>query len=265
MFGLGPRRGRLLAATDRKGADAVAVVSENFAAKFLGGTPPIGHRLRRFEKAPWITIVGVVPNIRREGRLEPESPQVYLAAAQTDLYPLRLTDLAVRTDVAPALLAPQILAAVWAIDPDQTVTNVRTLDQVLALKIADRRFQAFLFGLFAVLAVLLATIGVYSVVSYAVTQRRPEIGLRVALGASGRHIMQWLVGQMARLVLAGAAIGIVLSIALSRLVRGLLFQVTPTDAATYAGAALLLSAVAIGTSALVVRAATRADPTAALR
>jgi putative ABC transport system permease protein len=255
MFGLAARRGRLLAATDRKGAEPVAVVSENFAARFLGGATPIGHRLRRFEQAPWITIVGVVPNIRREGKLAAESPQVYLAAAQTDLYPLRLTDLAVRGDVDPAILAPQILAAVWAIDPDQTVTNVRTLDEVLALKIADRRFQAFLFGLFAGLAALLATIGVYSVASYAVAQRRPEIGLRMALGATGRHIMRWLVGQMARLVLTGAAIGIALSIALSHLVRGLLFQVTPTDAPTYAGAALLLSAVAIGTSALVVRAA----------
>jgi predicted permease len=265
LFGLSARRGRLLAAADTRTSQPVAVVSENFSRTFLGGADPIGHRIRRFDKAPWITIVGVVADIRRQGRLEPEIAQVYLAAAQTDLYPLRLTDLAVRADRDAAALAPQILAAVWALDPDQTVTNVRTLDEVLALEVADRRFQALLFALFAVLAFLLAMVGVYGVVGYAVAQRRPEIGLRLALGADRRRITAWLVGQMSRLVAAGAAIGLVTALSLSRLVRGLLFQVAPTDAMTYAVATLSIAVIALATCAVVVHRASGLDPTTALR
>jgi putative ABC transport system permease protein len=265
LFGLSARRGRLLAADDTRTSQPVAVVSENFSRTFLGGADPIGHRIRRFEKAPWITIVGVVPDIRRQGRLEPEMAQVYLAAAQTDLYPLRLTDLAVRADRDAAALAPQILAAVWALDPDQTVTNVRTLDEVLALEVADRRFQALLFALFAVLAFLLAMVGVYGVVAYAVAQRRPEIGLRLALGADRRRITAWLVGQMSRLVAAGAAIGLLTALSLSSLVRGLLFQVAPTDALTYAAATLSIALIALLTCAVVVHRASGLDPTVALR
>ena len=264
-FGIRLRAGRLFSTADRDGVDGVAVVNEHFSRVFLGGAPPIGKRLRRGERQPWMTIVGVVANIHRDGKTEPENPEVYLPAAQTSLYPLRLGDLAVRTAGDPLALRSQVLAAVWAIDPNQTVTNVRTLDQVLSLRLAERHFQTFLFGLFATLAMALALVGVHGVVSYAVLQRRPEIGIRLALGADPGRILSWLLGQTARLVAIGVVLGLGLAWTLSSAIAGLLFTVTPTDGITYAAAATILAFVAMATSALAARSAARVDPTSALR
>jgi putative ABC transport system permease protein len=268
VLGMRLARGRLLNASDRNGAMPVAVVSEAFGRMVLGGSEPIGRRLRRGPKMPWITIVGVVPDVRRGGKASPIEPQVYLSAAQTELYPLPLAELAVRgvDDWGEARsLAPAINAAIWAIDPNQPVTNVRTLDETLTLRLAERHFQTFLFSLFAGLALALAVVGVYGVVAYAINQRTAEIGLRMALGADVPRILRWIFRQSVGLVAIGATAGLVGAALLSRYVRALLFEVSPTDPGAYVGAAAVLLSAAIVAIYLAARRATKVDPIATLR
>jgi len=258
-------RGRLLTPTDTTTNESVAVVSDEFSRRYLSGGDPIGHRVRRGDTAPWITIVGVVHDVRRDGRERAMMPQMYLPAAQTNVYPVRLADLAVRTSGEPAAMAGVIRSAVLDLDPNQPITAVRTLDEILSTRAAERRFETLLFFLFAALAVVLAVVGIFGVVSYAVSQRTPEIGVRMALGADSGRILRWLLGRTAIVVLSGAAVGVVASLVLSRFVAALLFQVQPRDAAVYTIAALLLAVVALGTSAVAARAATKVNPTTALR
>jgi predicted permease len=268
VLGIRLARGRLLDASDRNGAMPVAVVSEAFGQMVLGGLEPIGRRLRRGPKMPWITIVGVVPDVRRGGKASPIEPQVYLSAAQTELYPLPLAELAVRgVDWRddPRSLAPAINAAIWAIDSNQPVTNVRTLDETLSLRLAERHFQTFLFSLFAGLALVLAVVGVYGVVAHAINQRTAEIGLRMALGADVPRILRWILRQSVGLVAIGAAAGLVCAALLSRYVRALLFEVSPTDLRTYVGAAAVLLSAAIVAIYLAARRATKVDPIVTLR
>jgi putative ABC transport system permease protein len=244
VMGITLARGRLIGSSDRSGMMPVAVVSDAFGKVVLNGNDPIGRRIRRGEKMPWITIVGVVPDVRRGGRASPIEPQVYLAAAQIEVYPLPLSELAVRTDADPRALAPAIHAAIWAIDPNQPVTNIRTLDEMLSLRLAERHFQTFLFVLFAGLALALAVVGVYGVVAYAISQRAAEIRLRLALGADSRRILLWIFRRSIVFVLSGMAIGLTASLVLSRYVRALLFEISPTDLTTY-----LLTAVVLMTAA----------------
>ncbi len=192
-------------------------------------------------------------------------PQVFLAAAQTQLYPVRLADLAVRTSTDPKALAGVIRAAVLDVDPNQPITSVRTLDEILSARAAERQFETLLFFLFASLAVVLAVVGIFGVVSYAVSQRTPEIGVRMALGADTSRILRWLIGRTAIVVVAGAAAGVGASLLLSRFVAALLFQVQPRDGVVYTLAAALLATVALVTTAIAARAATKVDPTTALR
>jgi putative ABC transport system permease protein len=264
-LGIPLMRGRLLTPADVKTTEPVAVVSEEFGRNVLGGGDPIGRRFRRAPTAPWITIVGVVRDVRRDGRDTAIKPQVFLPAAQTNVYPVRLADVAIRTSANPLALAATIRAAVLDIDPSQPITGVRTLDEILSTRAAERRFETLLFGLFAALAIVLAVVGIFGVVSYAVSQRTPEIGVRMALGADGGRILRWLLGRTAMIVAIGAIAGVAGSIALSRFVATLLFQVQPRDRAVYTIAALLLSSVALATAALAARAATRVNPTTALR
>jgi predicted permease len=258
-------RGRLLTPADVTTSEQVAVVSDEFGRRFLNGGDPIGRRVRRGNDMPWITIVGVVHDVRRDGRDRAIMPQMYLSAAQTKLYPVRLADLAVRTSGEPTAMAGAIRSAVLDLDSNQPITAVRTLEAILSARASERRFETLLFFLFAALAVVLAIIGIFGVVSYAVSQRTPEIGVRMALGADGARILRWLLGRTAIVVLSGAALGVVASLALSRFVAALLFQVQPKDGVVYTLAALLLCVVALATSALAARGATRINPTTALR
>jgi len=264
-LGIQRLRGRLLTPADARTSEAVAVVSDEFGRGCLAGADPVDHRFRRAPTQPWITIVGVVHDVRRDGRSAAIMPQIYLSAAQTDLYPVRLADVAVRSSSDPAALAVAIRSAVLDLDPAQPITSVRTLEEILSASAAERRFETLLFLLFASLAIVLAVVGIFGVVAYAVSQRLPEIGLRMALGADAGRILQWLLGRAAIVVIAGAAGGVLTSLTLSKYLATLLFEVPPRDASVYTLAAVALALVALVTSGLAARAATRVDPTIALR
>ena len=264
-LGIDLREGRLLTDGDRAGAEPVAVVTEAFSRQLLGGRSAIDQRFRRGAKFPWIRIVGVTEDIRRDGQTAAIDPQVYLPAAQTDLYPLPLTRVALKAagDIGP--LREALKGAVWSIDRDQPVTSILTLDETLALGQSERRFQTFLFSLFAGVALVLSIIGVYGIVAYAVSQRTAEIGLRIALGAKPDQIVRWIIGAAIPLVAAGATIGVGLAAALSRTVTSLLFGVTPGDVMTYSVAAVIVIGVALAAAWLAARRATAIDPLTALR
>jgi putative ABC transport system permease protein len=258
-------RGRLLTADDRDGTLRVAVVSQTFVRRFLGDRDPIGQQFSRFDGAPAITIVGVVGEVRRDGREAELFQQVYLPAAQTDVYPVRLASLAVRATGDPHQLVSGIQRAVWSIDPDQPITGVSTLDEVLSIASAQRRFNMTLLLSFAGLALALALIGVYGVVAYAVAQRTREIGIRVALGATRADVVALVVKSGVIWSIVGIAAGLAGAFAASRLIAGLLFGVTAGDPATFVTIAAVMVGVALSASYLPARRAASVDPVSALR
>jgi predicted permease len=264
-LGITLTRGRLFSAADHKQATPVAVVSRLFEQRFLGGENALGRSFRRGPNMPSITIVGVVDDVRRDGPLSELEPQVYLHAAQTTVYPVRLADLAVRTAQSPEELMATIRTTVSSIDPDQAISNVRALDDILASGSAPQRFQALLFSMFALLALVLASVGTYGVVSYVVSQRTAEIGVRLALGASTWTIYRWLLGRTAAVVVIGAVAGLLSARWLGRYVSSLLFEVTPGDPSSYAAAAAVLLTVALVASIFAGRRALHIEPTQALR
>jgi predicted permease len=259
------KRGRMFDSRDSRDGMPVAMVSEAFSRLLPDGADPIGRTIQRGPSAPLITIIGVVGDVRRGGKLESLEPQVYLPAAQTRLYPVQLADVAVRTSGDPTGIVASLQREVWALDKDQPITNVHALDEVLFQRGSAQRFRALLFGMCAGLALVLSLIGVYGVVSYAVSQRTPEIGIRMALGADRVDIVKWLVGGTSLLVLMATAVGLVVARALSHTLDLLLFGVTSADVATYVTAAATLIVVGVGSAAIAARRGTLVDPAKALR
>lgn len=271
-FGIPLIGGRALAASDRHGSAGVALVNAAFSRTFLGGASPIGLVIRRGPAMPPITVVGVVGDVRRTGRNDATgtraaefTAQVYLPAAQTTLYPMHLRDVAVRVSPAAVGVPEAIRAAVTALDPDQPVTTIRTLDASLAIGAAQKRFQTFLFALFALVAFTLAVVGVYGVVAYGVSQRSAEIALRLTLGATKTGIVMNIIRRTAIMVVAGVAAGLVAALLSSTLLTSLLFEIAPTDPAAYVitAAGLLIAGVAAG--GLAGLRATKVNPITALK
>ena len=263
-LGIALLHGRRLTGADRQDAPPVAVVNQAFGRTFLGGADPLGH-VFLYGNDDRVTIVGVVADIRRGGKEAGLLPEVYLSAAQTDLYPTRLADFAVRASGDPARLVNALRQEVLHIDPEQPVTNVRTLNEIIDLSVAERRFEMLLVAAFAAIARVLAVVGIYGVLSYSVAQRTGELGIRIALGAQPRGLVGMVMRQAGSWIAAGLAIGLAGALALTRYLESLLFQTRSTDVLTYAVCVVVLGmAAAAAALAPAIRSA-RVDPLVALR
>src|ERR1017187_7070957 len=258
-------KGRAFPPADKEGAPPVAIVNQVLARKLFPNGDAVGHRIRRSGARDWETIAGVVGEVHLQSQTEKAHPQIFFPAAQTSLYPVHVADFAIRTAGAPLAIVRDVQRQVWAIDKDQPVTRVETLEEVVSASVAQRRFQAALLLLFASVALALAVVGVYGGISYAVAQRTPEIGLRLALGAQRHNILGLTMARALGPILAGLAAGLAGALAASRLLTSLLFEVKPSDPATFALVAAMLGVVALGACLIPARRATRVDPMVALR
>jgi len=255
--------GRDFTEQDRKGAPGVAIINETMARRFFAGQRPVGQHIRLDEKDPWIEIVGVARDIKYEQLMEAPQPQLDLPGLQ-GFYNSSIT-LAVRSSGAAGPLIPALRREIAAIAPAVPVTDVRTMSEQLGNSIATARMVATLTAMFGGLALLIAVVGLYGVMSYTVTQSTREIGIRMALGAQPRDVLRLVVGQGMALTTIGMVIGLVTAFGLTRLMTGLLFGVSAADPATFALIALLLTSVALLACYLPARRATKVDPMVALR
>jgi putative ABC transport system permease protein len=266
-------RGRLLDERDRAGSTPVAVINETLAKKFFDRQDPIGQKLQvgtvPDESVPLMEIVGVVGDVRQtlDGEPPAEMYVPYLQGAPDPVLAglFRGISLVVRTGGDPDQAARGLRGAVAEVDRDQPVVKLRTMDQAMQASVAAPRFRALLVGLFAAVALLLAATGVYGVMAYAVSQRRQEIGLRMALGAGASNLRRMVLIEALRLTLAGAVLGLGGGLAVSRALSGFLFQTPPADPLTFLAAPLVLGAAALLASYLPARRATRIEPIIALR
>jgi predicted permease len=254
--------GRAFAETDRDGAPMVAIVNQAFAAKFFPGQEALGKRFRCWGETWILEIVGIARDAKVNTLGEEPTPMAYLPLLQH--YSPQLT-LHVRTTGDPAAALPMVRSAVQELDRELPLVQVFTISQVLDQALWAASFGSTLLVVFGLLALTLAAVGIYGVMSYTVQQRRQELGIRIALGAQKGDVMRLVLGQGLRLTAVGSAVGLALAFGLSRGVSALLFGVSAGDPATFAGVALVLMAVAMLACYLPARRATRVDPILALR
>ena len=261
-------KGREFTDRDRLSAPRVAVVNEALARKHWPGETPVGRRVTFSRDEPhWYEIVGVVANIKHRGLDAADQPELYVPYRQPlfSNWTVRPMQVVVRTAGDPMIAASSVRQDVARIDAEQPISDVRTMDDRIGRSLAARRFNMVLLAVFASLALTLAGIGIYGIVAYAVTERTHEIGVRLALGAQRRDVMAMIVAQGMAMAAAGAAVGVVSALLLTRLMTSLLFGVSAADPITFAAIPLLLAAVAFVACYLPARRATRVDPLAALR
>jgi putative ABC transport system permease protein len=238
-------------------------VNETLARHFWPNQDPVGRRVTLGPAGPnLLTVAGVAADIRHNGLAEEVEPELYLPFLQS---PQSGMNLAIRTRSDPTSVLNAVRAQVAASDPEQPVYDVSTMEQRLADSVAPRRFNMLLLGAFALLALMLAGVGIYGVMSYSVVQRTHEIGVRMALGALGGDVLRMVVGQGMKLALVAAAVGLAAALALTRVIASLLYGVGPADFATFAAVSLLLLLVAFLATYLPARRATKVDPSVALR
>jgi putative ABC transport system permease protein len=258
--------GRAFTDQDRIGSQPVLIVNRTMARKLWPGENPLGQRVT-FDnpgdlRAKWLTVVGVVGDVRAAAlRKEPES-QAYWPQLQR---PIPEVSLVLRTSRPPSRLVPLVRQAVRSLDRDLPLDRVQTLDAVVAASLSQNRVKTLLIGIFGTLALLLAAVGIYGLVSYTVAQRTHEIGIRVALGAGRGEVMGMVIAQGMGLVAAGLAVGLALAWAATRLMTDQLYAVSATDPLTFAGVPLLLAVVALAANWLPAHRATQIDPLEALR
>jgi len=263
-MGIPLRRGREFDERDRGEGQMVVIINDSLARRFWPHDDPIGKRLKvgPAEREPWLTIIGVVGDVRNIGLEAEPNLATYEPHAQR---PWSVMDLVVRTKTEPLGLAATVRGELRAAEKDLVLLNLLTMDQRISVSVAPRRFNLLVLGIFAAVALVLAAIGIYGVMSYAVTQRTHEIGIRLALGAESRDVLKLVIGRGMTLALAGVAMGLVAAYGLTRLMRGLLFEVSATDPATFGLIAGLLMMVALVACYLPARRATQVDPMVALQ
>jgi putative ABC transport system permease protein len=261
LMGMRLRSGRLF---NGREADPVVVISKTLATRYWKDADPVGRRVRFGSNMsdPWFTIVGVVGDVHHTGLDKKPEPELYFPYEQNTWSGGRFV---VRTTVAPSTLAAALRREVMSVDKDQPVVDVKPLTEMISESVAQPRFYMILLGAFSAVGLVLALVGIYGVVSYAVTERTHEIGVRLALGARPLNVMRMVLGQGLRLTLVGVAVGLAASFALTRVLSTLLYGVSATDAATFVAIPLLLLATATLASYVPARRATRVDPCVALR
>jgi putative ABC transport system permease protein len=258
-------KGRFFTDADDTKGQFVVLINDALARRFWPGEDPVGQTIRfnlaRVQNAS-ATIVGVVGDIKSDGFDAASAPHVYISAWQNTNYG---SVIYLRAALDPGSLGDAVRRETQAVDPNVPVFSVRTLDEVLAKSLAQRRFVLELLGVFAGIALLLASIGIYGVMAYTFSQRTREIGIRMALGAQRRDILRLALGEGALLVVFGVISGLIGSFVLTRFLQGMLFNVTPTDPITFAAIAALLAAVALLACFIPAQRATRVAPLVALR
>jgi len=262
--GISVLMGRDFSERDSKDAEKVTIVDERLVREYWPNQNPLGKRIRfgpPEDNEPWHTVVGVVGAVRHEQLDKETRKSVYLPHLQIPVNGLSL----VVQSKNPANLVGALRGQIREVDPDLPVVDLMTMEEVVSQSVWQNRLYAILFSAFAVIALLLAAVGIYGVMSYSVTQRTQEIGIRMALGAQLKDVLQLIVKGGLVLSLIGVAIGVAGALALTRLLRSLLFGVTPTDAVTFIAVSLVLLFVALLACYVPARRATKVDPLVALR
>ena len=258
-------QGRVFLDSDQPNSQRVAIIDQTLANRYWPDDNPLGKHIQFGQpdpKNPWWTVVGVVGDMKSDGFDAPTAPHIYLPAFQGPPY---ASVLFLRTNANPGALGDQIRTAIQSIDSNLPLFGIRTMDEVISRSMAERRFALEILAIFAGVALLLAAIGIYGVMSYTFSHRIHEIGIRVALGAQRIDILRMALGEGMRLVLLGLVAGLIGAAALTRFLRSLLFNVTSTDPLVFASIAALLAAVALLACYIPARRATRVDPLVALR
>ncbi len=280
-LGIPLAKGRYLSERDTRDTLPVAVINETMARRYFPNEDPIGKRLYlgppeqlippgilppNYHFIRW-TIVGIIGDVKKRGLGKSIEPEIYTLPEQslTNDTPAREMYLAVRTNTEPASLTSAVRSQIQALDKEQPIAEVATMEKLLSDSLSQARFSTLLLAIFAITALMLAAVGVYGVMSYTVTQRTHEIGIRMALGAQDRDVMKLIVRQGMILAVIGVAIGLAASLLLTRLIKSLLFGVAATDPATFTAITLLLACVALLACYVPARRATKVDPMIALR
>jgi predicted permease len=256
-------RGREFTAQDARDSPKVAIVNEALVKRYFPNEDPIGKRFTFGGVYPkWVTIVGVVRDTRRQGLDQPVRKEAWFPHAQR---PSPSLEVVLRTKGDPLALSQAVREAVWSIDPDLPIPRIRTMEQVLSERVAQRRLNMLLLGLFALAALILAAVGIYGVMSYAVTQRTHEIGIRMALGSQTSDVLRMVIWQGMSLTMIGVALGLAAALVLTRVIKNLLFEVSATDPITFVAIAALLTGVALVACLIPAHRATKVDPMVALK
>jgi putative ABC transport system permease protein len=259
-------RGRFFNNTDREKSTRVVIINKTLADRYFHGEDPIGHRIKwgpPESDSYWMTIIGVVGDVKQFDLEKDVLPQTYESYLQYESF--SELGIVLRGKGSAENLVSALQTSVHALDPQLPITRVRTMEQVMSQSIAPRRFYLILIVVFAVSAIVLAAVGLYGVVAYAVEQRRREIGIRISLGAARDDVMKLVLGWAFSLVTLGIIAGILGSVAVTRLLTGFLFGIQSTDPVTFLAVPLLLATIALLASYIPARRAMKVDPTVALR
>lgn len=255
--------GRVFNERDRAQSSPVVIINETLARRYWPGESAVGKRIKGARtEDPWLEVVGVVVDVKQYGLDTAPTLQVYLPQDQSPT--LHMT-LVVRTGPNPGSYFKAVREKIWEIDRSQPVYNIRTMEQLLSNSVTQRRFSMTLLGLISTMALILSCVGLYGVISYTVTQRAHEIGIRIALGARSWDVLKMVLGQGAALTITGICIGLVSSYAMTKMLNKLLFEVAATDSLTYLSVSLLILLVSLLSCFLPARRAMKVDPMVALR